>query len=106
DNSAYVVALSARMHALIEGRKSSDGDVKVRVLSPQFKEGEWEFEKGEMKLGKNPFVEAVIRSVIAYLDVTTGHDITITIYSDSAYHSQSEKTQTSRFIYHRQPISQ
>lgn len=39
--SAYVVALSARMHAVIQGTASNA--TTITVNSPQFAEGTWEF---------------------------------------------------------------
>lgn len=43
--SAYVVALSARMHALIEAAPSTaKGFTTVSAASPQFAEGKWKFQ--------------------------------------------------------------
>lgn len=41
--SAYVVALSARMHAVIKGSPSQDDTTLITVNSPQFKDGTWNF---------------------------------------------------------------
>lgn len=48
--SAYVVALSARMHAIIQGPnpgsspRKQDGITTVTIDSPQFLHGHWEFQ--------------------------------------------------------------
>lgn len=42
--NAYVVALSARMHAVIQGETTTNSDTTVvTVKSPQFLEGVWTF---------------------------------------------------------------
>lgn len=43
--NAYVVALSSRMHALIQGKAASTNQDFTSVIarSPQFPEGEWKF---------------------------------------------------------------
>lgn len=43
--SAYVVALSARMHAVIQGNPT-DQKTHILVNSPQFAQGSWDFECG------------------------------------------------------------
>lgn len=100
--SAYVVALSARMHAVVEGQKADK--MTVTVKSPQFQGGEWVYADEQMD-GKNPFVEAVIKSVLAYLAPEENSSLNVTIYSDNAYHSQSTDRSDS-FIYHDKPISE
>lgn len=42
--SAYVVALSARMHAVIQGKTTTADKTTVVVRSPQFYNGIWTFE--------------------------------------------------------------
>lgn len=42
--SAYVVALSARMHAIIHGSPVSGNKTTITAQSPQFAQGKWRFE--------------------------------------------------------------
>lgn len=102
EHSAYVVALSARMHAVVEGHKADK--MRITVKSPQFQGGEWVYEDDEMG-GKNPFVEAVIKTVLAYLVPEEKSIVNVVIYSDNAYHSQNTERSDS-FVYHDKPISE
>ncbi|KAA8912366.1 hypothetical protein TRICI_003483 [Trichomonascus ciferrii] len=90
------------MHAVVEGQKSDK--TRITVKSPQFQGGEWVFENDTMS-GKNPFVEAVIKTVLAYLVPEEQSSVKVTIYSDNAYHSQSSERSDS-FVYHDKPISE
>src|SRR5258707_12715119 len=73
---AYVVALSARIHAVIEKCERSDQLTIITARSPQFKDGEWTYTctiEGRnayvptSTTSKNPFIESVVRTVLAYV---------------------------------------
>jgi len=120
---AFVVALSARMHAAVTTLKelTLGEQTRITVKSPQFGLGEWTYviegkdspklDLSEVSGRKNPFVKSTILTVLSYLKPTTNYEIVITIFSDSEYHSQSGSTpRTSRngkrtFFYHREPIN-
>jgi phosphomevalonate kinase len=132
---AYVVALSARMHAVANVTNTTtlhEGCFNITVNSPQFKNGSWSYDfsiidilrdelnyKFSEKNGKyNPFVEATILTVINYLigkkfinNSSSGKNIIITMFSDSEYHSQDgsiSKSSTNnafKFLYHQQEIT-
>ncbi len=42
--SAYVVGLSSRMHAVVEGERSTSKSTTITVESPQFADGVWSYE--------------------------------------------------------------
>lgn len=129
---AYSVALSARIHAVVEWEEELSENSRTTTIlcsSPQFVDSEWGYvvdwqqdasvstPKDISQYGSNPFIESCVRTVAAYasaiFDGTTnpapGH-IKITIYSDDAYHSQDDSTahsseKTTGFSYHQLPIS-
>ncbi|KAK6200142.1 Phosphomevalonate kinase [Scheffersomyces amazonensis] len=119
---SYVTALSSRMHAVLHSTVSTNVEIRrVKVSSPQFKEGEWVYNiKGndyyqsgainEINERRNPFLEATISTVLTYIQPKDNFDIDITIYSDSAYHSQDGTTVSKsnngqkKFLYHTKPI--
>ncbi|GME79447.1 unnamed protein product [Ambrosiozyma monospora] len=120
---AFVVALSSRMHAATSVQKAND-TTTITVKSPQFKEGEWSFNidltqfkqnKASLKEKdgrRNPFVESTISTILSYLQPIENYTITITIFSDSGYHSQVNsvpKSSTNKlrtFQYHSAPITE
>ncbi|ANB13433.1 phosphomevalonate kinase [Sugiyamaella lignohabitans] len=125
--SAYVVALSARIHAVVseeEERANTHKRVTIAAYSPQFKDGEWVYSLGDgsdksslspvltSAYGNNPFLEAAIRTVVAYSHASGSRmlkkNVSIKIYSDDAYHSQDDRvtspTTQSRFHYHLNSI--
>lgn len=91
---ALVVALSARMHALVSVSENSNGKFTVDVESPQFTEGRWCYEDGvEVNGRRNPFVESTIDIVTTYARQMTSktmvdQTIKVTMYSDAEYHSR------------------
>ncbi|CAK9441008.1 uncharacterized protein LODBEIA_P48770 [Lodderomyces beijingensis] len=119
---AYVIALSARMHAIIksDGLKKPGSPSSIKVASPQFRQGEWEWECKvnasnryditEVKSRRNPFLEAAIRTVLAYFQPRDFH-LEITIYSDPGYHSQentrvkSSANGEKSFLFHQMAIN-
>lgn len=116
DYSAYVVALSSRMYAVVkQNSPTADGSTLITVSSPQFTESTWRYAatKSEVKAleGKNPFVESTIRVLMAFFKIT-GVKIEIEIYSDASYHSQDEteirvsKNGKKSLLYHKRPITQ
>ncbi|KAI5965764.1 ERG8 [Candida pseudojiufengensis] len=83
---AYVIALSSRMHAVLESQPTQNYS-SIVVKSPQF-DGEWEYlESTEINNKKNPFVQASITTILSYVRPTTNYNLHITIYSDPEYHS-------------------
>lgn len=132
---AYVVALSARMHALTNITDSNElrsGLFSITINSPQFSDGTWTYDvsvkdilKDALKLklveknGRlNPFVENTILTVITYTigknlitESSKSKNIVITMYSDAEYHSQKDSTLKSsynhkyNFLYHKQEIT-
>ncbi|CAI4035691.1 hypothetical protein SMKI_13G3420 [Saccharomyces mikatae IFO 1815] len=102
---AFVVGLSARMHAVAhpyDSLQESDKFV-VRVKSKQFKDGEWlysispktNFIPVSVSGSKNPFIEKVIANVFSYFkpsldDYSSRNLFVIDIFSDDAYHSQED----------------
>lgn len=112
---AYVTALSARMHAVVE-----TVDVKesiVSVSSPQFG-GFWEYQLShgetvsfkETQSRKNPFLEATLRTVLDYVVPKDPVALKITLFSDPGYHTQQNtvgKTSADgkhTFLFHDAPI--
>ncbi|KAG0690606.1 phosphomevalonate kinase [Pichia californica] len=132
---AYVVALSSRMYTLnnITENQSGDGKYNITVKSPQFLNGSWSYSidlneiesKGlrhavnEITHKKNPFVESVVHTTIAYAigknvidpSISKGKNIKITIFSDAEYHSQLNSIQKEssnkslKFLYHNKEIT-
>ncbi|CCH40729.1 Phosphomevalonate kinase [Wickerhamomyces ciferrii] len=119
--NSYVVALSSRMHAVIKGKSSSDLQTTiVKISSPQFANGEWEYElksDGEQKFHaleingkKNPFAESAVSTVLAFVNPSIHSHLNITIFSDSGYHSQDETIQkqsgSKKYSYHQKELTQ
>ncbi|CAI4679609.1 CCQ_1a_G0042130.mRNA.1.CDS.1 [Saccharomyces cerevisiae] len=102
---AFVVGLSARMHAVAHpyGSLQESDKFEVRVKSKQFKDGEWLYHISPktgfipVSIGgsKNPFIEKVIANVFSYFkpnmdDYCNRNLFVIDIFSDDAYHSQED----------------
>lgn len=115
--TSYVVALSARMHAVVEGDEISEGTATtITIKSPQFAQGQWvyavddDLQVTETTGMTNPFAEHTVRAVLAFLKPSIHANITITIFSDPAYHStqdtQVKSTKDHTFHYHSKPITQ
>ncbi|KAI5955110.1 ERG8 [Candida jiufengensis] len=109
--NAYVIALSSRMHAVIESQPIQKYS-SIVVKSPQF-DGEWQYlGTNEINDRKNPFVEASIKTVLAYVRPTTNYNLQITIYSDPGYHSNEDTIRKEShngkrtFYYHNTPIGE
>lgn len=131
---AFVIALSARMHALnkISDANRKSGSYNITVTSPQFSNGSWSYDidvkdiidKGllyqlsELNGRFNPFVEATILITINYAissgvinENSNAKNIKITMFSDAEYHSQinsTEKVSTNKsmkFLYHKNEIT-
>lgn len=117
--ASYVVALSSRMHAVVEGKQIPDSSrTTISVKSPQFLEGEWSFvfdhdsetfTIAEVQQRKNPFVEYSILTILKYFNPKSAAYINITIFSDSGYHSQEnvsvKKFNDKQFAYHNSKIT-
>lgn len=113
---ALVVALSARMHAVVQKKESADGRLTISVKSPQFKNGLWVYTDGAQTEGsRNPFVESVIEIVCLYVEELTRGKIQgvyeVSMFSDDEYHSQinsvKKVSSTGReFMYHGEEITQ
>lgn len=111
---ALVVALSARMHAVVAVSCDAKSFI-VDVQSPQFKEGHWRYEEGkEIHNRRNPFVEATVETVRAYaeeLKPVEKLEVNITMYSDAEYHSQEGATKRTShdgkrvFLFHEKEIT-
>ncbi|KAH3686207.1 hypothetical protein WICPIJ_002818 [Wickerhamomyces pijperi] len=118
--ASYVVALSSRMHAVVEGAHTApeESNTVITVKSPQFLEGEWSFvfdhssetfTVSEVLGRKNPFVEYSILTMLKFINPQFASKIDITIFSDSGYHSQEnvtvKKSQSKQFAYHTAKIT-
>ncbi|CAX42056.1 phosphomevalonate kinase, putative [Candida dubliniensis CD36] len=117
---AYVTALSSRMHAVITPKTPSlQEESRIKISSPQFANGEWEYhissnteKPKEVQSRLNPFLEATIFIVLAYIQPIEPFDLEIVIYSDPGYHSQEDtKAKTSlneknTFLYHSRVINE
>ncbi|KAK6454934.1 Phosphomevalonate kinase [Scheffersomyces xylosifermentans] len=100
--NSYVTALSSRMHVVLRlGQERSDGLSSIKVLSPQFHNGEWEYittSKEDLLSVKevndrvNPFLIATVNTVLAYIQPSTKYNVQLNIYSDPGYHSQENTT--------------
>lgn len=122
---SYVVALSARMHAVISGAEV-DGleHTVITIKSPQFAQGEWRYsindDNGGLDIVEangrvNPFAQLSVQTVLAYVASSPNQqrksksEIEITIYSDSSYHTVEntvKKTHGAKvFHYHSDEIT-
>lgn len=116
--SAYVTALSSRMHAVIEAKYTENQPSTISVKSPQFASLEWNyaidenFECHEKEGLRNPFIEATIFTAVAYASRNLAYDIVVTLYSDPGYHTQDDTTRKTtndgsrEFYYHRKAINE
>lgn len=115
-HSAYVVALSSRMHAVVKSQEATEG-TKVSIKSPQFLEGEWiyelngdDFTPREVNNRVNPFAESTVGTVLAFVNPEQHSNIDITIFSDQGYHSQdntiTKKSGSKQYSYHSQKITE
>lgn len=116
--NAYVTALSSRMHAIIKSEEvvANSETSFIKIKSPQFEQGEWEYEiKDNVIIGnenKNPFIESTIRTILSYFEPTVKYDLNITIFSDPGYHSQQDTSTkqshngNKQFLYHKSPITE
>lgn len=114
---AYVTALSSRMHAVIESDENmASNHSTLHVLSPQFKDGDWQYKIQNQKLeetnGKrNPFLEATLKTVLSYTQSSNPFNLKVTIFSDPGYHSQNKTTKKASsnnqksFLFHELPIN-
>lgn len=115
--NAYVTALSSRMHARIQ-KETPAQNSSITVSSPQFG-GVWTYtidnsgpvaEFSEVKNSRNPFVEAVIKTVLNYIGTNDRFALSITLFSDPGYHTQENavgKTSTNgtrTFLFHSKRI--
>ncbi|CAH2355201.1 phosphomevalonate kinase [[Candida] railenensis] len=120
---AYVTALSSRMHAVVEKSSALAQDStpptesSITIKSPQFG-GCWEFTFPDLTFSsvseaqgrRNPFIEATISIVLAYLEPKSPFQLSITIYSDPGYHSQDNtvlrksENGSKSFLFHNNPI--
>ncbi|ODV97839.1 hypothetical protein PACTADRAFT_38066, partial [Pachysolen tannophilus NRRL Y-2460] len=128
--NSFVVALSARMHSVVKATASPLFENSIiTVESPQFQEGEWVYEIGNLleNRGKlelieknnrcNPFVESTIYTILCFFDVAIGKnfesnfEIKVLIFSDAGYHSQENTVLkisdngSKKFLYHSKPIT-
>lgn len=103
--SGYSVALSSRMHAVVEQEDSNE----LVISSPQF-DSQWIYSPQKLNTlsgtHRNPFLDAVVLTVGTYYGGTlkTGR---IEVYSDAGFHSQknSHKGPLPQFSYHSKPIT-
>lgn len=117
---SYVVALSARMHAVVStSAPERKGSPVIQLTSSQFNNDCWNFEveqndgylAKEKYNKKNPFIEKVLFNVLNYFNppISTLQDIHIDIFSDSGYHSQSsstlKKNNFKEFAFHTKSIT-
>lgn len=121
---AYVVALSARMHAVVRsGYDKSQTGVKLIVTSSQFNGDRWIYianeDSGYNVLrsagSNNVFIERVLFNLLNYyykkgsVGETSDNIIEVDIYSDAGYHSQSasivKRNSYKQFNYHDSSIT-
>ncbi|KAL6944882.1 hypothetical protein ACO0QE_002324 [Hanseniaspora vineae] len=114
---AYVVALSSRMHAVVEHAPSNES--KVTVESTQFNNDKWVYKVEKNEAGnfipveaknlENPFIEKTILNAFNYFQPANGIDIKISIYSDAGYHSQTDsvvkKNQFKSFNFYKETVA-
>lgn len=114
---AYVVALSSRMHAVVEHAPSNES--RVTVESSQFNNDRWSYKIEKNGAGnfipveannlQNPFIEKTILNVFNYSQPENGIDIKISIYSDAGYHSQAnsvvKKNQYNSFNFYKDTVA-
>ncbi|GMM30562.1 phosphomevalonate kinase [Martiniozyma asiatica (nom. inval.)] len=127
---AFVIALSARMHALTHfTNNEKSNQLKISVKSPQFKDGCWsyvinvdqlinnnDYRLLELENRRNPFVESTIGIILKYAYAhhlpIESKNIEITIFSDAEYHSQinsiakKSNNDSFNFLYHKLPITE
>lgn len=117
---SYVVALSARMHAVVSADKTNNDQTIVTVISSQFNNDTWSYVLEEndgysprsVDGKRNPFTENVIFNVFNYFqpELSNGLDIRIEIFSDSGYHSQVgsvlKRNSVKEFSYHSSTITE
>lgn len=120
---SYVTALSSRMHALVRGQETEKHIRKITIESSQFAEGIWSYDLDsnipfgnikEVHGRRNPFLEATLMCVLAFVDADSrpGFDITIRIFSDPGYHTRDDTTTRvssngkRQFLYHKKKINE
>lgn len=118
---SYVVALSARMHAVVSTSEAiQKGNPSIQVRSSQFNNDCWTYQLqqtngyslSERDNKKNPFIEKVLLNVLNYFDpcISNLKDVNIEIFSDSEYHSQSEsslkRNSLKEFAFHTKSITE
>lgn len=104
--SGYSVALSSRMHAVVESYDSEE----LIISSPQF-DSRWIYSLSKYTCvsgtHKNPFLDAVVSSIGTYFGgaLKPGR---IEIYSDAGFHSQkyAHNGQLPQFSYHSRQITE
>ncbi|CAI8495757.1 unnamed protein product [Hanseniaspora opuntiae] len=117
---SYVVALSSRMHSVVEYKPSDQ--YKIKVVSAQFDNDTWGYhittdEQGNLipqedNQKSNPFVEKTIFNVLNFFkdqNSNTKYDITIEIFSDAGFHSKDEsiikENGVRKFNFHKKTIT-
>lgn len=116
---SYVVALSARMHAVVSTADLLEQDKTfITVSSSQFNNDHWSYvlerkngsQPIEKEGKKNPFIEMVLVNVFSYFEPSLPLEIHIEIFSDAGYHSQSgsvmKKNSFKAFAYHAHSITE
>lgn len=120
---AYVTALSSRMHALVRGQATEKRMRRIIIESSQFAEGVWSYDLDvnipfgnikEIHGRRNPFLEATLMCVLAFVDADSRpeFDIKIRIFSDSGYHTREATTTREssngkrQFLYHKKKINE
>lgn len=116
---SYVVALSARMHAVVSTADPLEqAKTFITISSSQFNNDHWSYilerKNGSQPIEKegkrNPFIEMVLVNVFSYFEPSSPLDIHIEIFSDAGYHSQSgsimKKNAFKSFAYHAHSITE
>ena len=118
---AFVLALSARMHAVVKASSKPDiPGVYLKVKSSQFNNNQWNYKVSrqngfvplEINDLTNPFVEQVIFNVFNYFSPETMkfNYIEIDIFSDPAFHStegsKRKSNQFKSFNFHNKDINE
>ncbi|SCU82460.1 LADA_0C05468g1_1 [Lachancea dasiensis] len=118
---SYVVALSARMHAVVAETKSSGENwFMVRIVSAQFNCDEWnyrvshssKYEISEINGRVNPFAERALEVMVNYCqpDVQKMVDLVIELFSDAGYHSEGDslikRNHFRQFRFHNRTITE